>query len=93
MNYSLLDAARSFVSQIRNASDEDLEKVYQVLATNANDSEYASTAEPLSGICVAIQAEFKRRLVNAKFTAEEQQQPEPEEPFTNDDRVFGPEEN
>jgi hypothetical protein len=90
MNYELLDAARNFSAKLTKVSDEDLNETYQRLATEANDSDYASDLEPKSGLVVAIQAELKRRAKFVKY--EELDQPEPAEPFTNDDRVFGPEE-
>lgn len=93
MNYALVDAARSFKALLSRSTEEELDQAYQVLANNTNDSEFANTAEPLAGLCAAVQAEITKRALIAKWDAEDQEeQPEPAEPFTNDDRVFGPEE-
>lgn len=59
--YQIIDAAVAFLHTIRHTNDTTLNEAYQVLACRANDSTYAHTHEPYSGICVAIQAEFKRR--------------------------------
>lgn len=71
MNYAILDAATNFVSLVRKATDEELDQVFQVVANRANDSEYASAAEPYSGICAVITAELKRRVVDQKHEAED----------------------
>lgn len=61
--HQITDAAVVFLQRIRHASETELNAAYQLLANRANDSEFAFTHEPYSGICVAIQAEFKRRTL------------------------------
>lgn len=61
--YRIIDTAVAFLSAIRHSDDKTLNDAYQVLADRANDSDHAHTYEPYSGICVAIQAEFKRRML------------------------------
>lgn len=97
MNYALIDAARQFKRLLREASDEDLNDTYQRLATETNSSDHANSHEPLAGLTAAVQAEINRRDLETREESgysdfDEQEPPEPEEPFTNDDRVFGPEE-
>lgn len=64
MNKSdIIAAATTFLHGIRHADETTLYAVYQVIANRANDSEFAYTHEPWSGIAVAIQAEWKRRIL------------------------------
>ena len=63
-HYDILDAVRRLHNQIREADDETLNRALQAVATWANNSYYAGTHEPLEGIAVAMQAEFRRRVLD-----------------------------
>lgn len=61
----IITAGYAFVRLLAQASDKDLDAAQSALARHASSSQFASTHEPLSGLCVAIQAEFKKRLLIA----------------------------
>lgn len=65
-------AATAFVRDLRDASDDDLEALQGTLGTWASNSEYASTHEPMSGLCEAIIAEQRRRVLNVKLAREDE---------------------
>lgn len=60
-NYALIDAARSFLFVLRTANESTLDETFQRLATEANDSDYASKLEPKAALAEAIQRELARR--------------------------------
>jgi hypothetical protein len=62
-HYQIIDLALMFVKAIREADDKTLNAAYQNVANRANDSDFAHTHEPFSGLTVAIQAEFTRRTL------------------------------
>lgn len=62
--HRLVEVATQLAQLLRNATDAELEAAQERIGTLATSSRYASTHEPLSGVCVAIQAEQKRRLLN-----------------------------
>lgn len=60
----IITAGYAFVRLLAQASDKDLDAAQSALARHASSSRFATaTHEPLSGLCVAIQAEFKKRLL------------------------------
>lgn len=63
-HYAILDAVRNLHHLIRESDDETLNKALQEVATWTNNSYYAHTHEPLSGITVAMQSEFRRRVLD-----------------------------
>ena len=63
--YTITYAANSLLKLIREADDQTLDAAYQALATWANNSEYASSAEPLAYIAQALGAEGRKRLLDA----------------------------
>lgn len=62
MNYKLLEAARTFLRELKTIDEKSFDMTYQRLAMDANDSTFGQALEPLQGLCVAMQAEQKRRL-------------------------------
>jgi len=60
-HYEILGAARSFLHTLNKASAADLDKVYQTLANEVNDSHYAERLEPKAGALAAVFAEINRR--------------------------------
>lgn len=61
MDRTVLAAARAFLAALRHADEATIDAAYQRLATEANDSDYAQSLEPKQGLCLAIQAEVRRR--------------------------------
>lgn len=59
----ILDLMNRLLGEIHRADERTLNSVYQVVANRANDSAFAYTHEPWSGIAVAIQAETQRRML------------------------------
>lgn len=60
--YDALEAIRLLQRFLKTADERSLNIVYQRIATEANNSDYGQELEPLQGICVAFQAELKRRV-------------------------------
>lgn len=58
---SLLQAARIFLAELREADQKQFDHAYQAIANEANTSEYGQRLEPRQGLCVAMQAEMQRR--------------------------------
>jgi hypothetical protein len=69
----IIDAARALRRMLRDADEDTLNAAYQVIANDANDSKWAYTHEPMSGLAVACQAEFRQRahMANAGNDATE----------------------
>ena len=74
-HYAILDAARLFRNLIRNADEETIDKAYQVLANNANDSEFGQTRRTSSrylhrhpGRAKAAQNDLRIRPIFASHT-------------------------
>lgn len=60
-NHELLLAVRVIQRLLRQLPEDELNATYQVIANEANVSQWSSTMEPLQGVCLAFQAEFQRR--------------------------------
>lgn len=74
MTSELHEAALAFRRALRNATERELETAERTFGRWASDSVYASTHEPDSGVCVAINAELRQRAYNYqhhKLTASE----------------------
>lgn len=61
--YKMLDAIRLLQREFRTAPADMLDAVYQRIASEANDSEYGQTHEPLQGIAAAFHAAQRQRLL------------------------------
>lgn len=60
--YILIDAVRGLRRLLRDADPATLDAAYQWAASQANDSDYAHTLEPMSYLAQAFQAEHRKRL-------------------------------
>lgn len=63
--YAITYAANAFLKLVREADDQTLDEAYQALATWANDSKYAASAEPLGYLAQALGAEGRKRLLDS----------------------------
>lgn len=63
--FDVVDAARLLAQLLKQSSDETLDQAYTLLASDANNSKYAATLEPLQYMLSAIGAESRRRLFHA----------------------------
>lgn len=70
-HYEIVALATQFVSEIRKADEATLDKVYQIVARRANDSDYAQTHEPFAGLTLALQAEMNLRAYEASDPVDE----------------------
>ncbi len=63
--YAIIDAARALRRMLRDADEDTLTAAYQVIANDANGSAWTHTHEPMSGLVVTFQAEFRQRAHRA----------------------------
>ena len=63
----LLDAANAFLKLLKNADDATLLAAYQVMATEANDSDYGTSHEPLAVLAEVFQRETLQRLLDSQL--------------------------
>lgn len=64
--YKALENIRAFLHFLENGSEQQRDAVYQWIANEANDSEYAVELEPKQAICLAFHYADKRRAFDTR---------------------------